>query len=187
MDIESVGVPVASSRLSPGAPSRRANRGKMPGRHQFSRVNGSSASSTAPSIISIRPPSSETCTSRTGVLSQTHASGTSSPAVGALPGSSTGPLRGGRTAGSESRTHDRAGPAMRVSEQNPECASELRDSKAESPFVRVALVKVRYGLPKPSSLAEPMAQREGKRRRCASQPRVTRSSVSSRSRRSPNT
>ena len=36
-------------------------------------------------------------------------------------------------------------------------------------------------------LAEPMAQREGKRRRCASQPRVTRSSVSSRSRRSPNT
>src|SRR4030095_14126728 len=38
--------------------------------------------------------------------------------------------------------HDRAGPAARVSEQKPECASELRDSKAESPFVRVALVKV---------------------------------------------
>jgi hypothetical protein len=31
---------------------------------------------------------------------------------------------------------------MRVSEQSPECASELRDSKAESPFVRVALVTV---------------------------------------------
>ena len=31
---------------------------------------------------------------------------------------------------------------MRVSEQNPECASELCDSKAESPFVRVAVVKV---------------------------------------------
>jgi hypothetical protein len=32
---------------------------------------------------------------------------------------------------------------MRVSEQNSECASELRDSKAENSFVRVALVKVR--------------------------------------------
>jgi hypothetical protein len=65
-------------------------------RHQFSRANGSSASSTAPFIIRLAPPPSpETRTGRTGALSQTHASRTSSlaPAVGALPGRSTGPLR----------------------------------------------------------------------------------------------
>jgi hypothetical protein len=77
-----------------GGPRDARTEAKMPGRHQFSRANGSSASSTAPFIM-IRAPSPETRTGRTGVLSQTHASRTSSlaPAVGALPGSSTGPLR----------------------------------------------------------------------------------------------
>jgi hypothetical protein len=102
MDIEFIGVPFASQAGRRGAPSRRANRGKMPSRHN-------SAEQMAPP----RPPPRHSLLSgsrllgsrhrdprrrapgRTGVLSQTHASGTGSlaPAVGVLPGRRTGPLR----------------------------------------------------------------------------------------------